>query len=65
MAITPLQSKFPPHASSPRGVQVAADPMVLFGSEGFCPSLGPSVVSGQAEDSSLIFREALLLSVDD
>jgi len=39
--------------------------MVLFGSGVFCPSLGPSIVSGQAEDSSPISKETLLLSIDD
>jgi len=30
----------------------------------FCPPLGPSIVSGQAADSSPTFKEALLLSTD-
>ena len=64
-ALTAWQSQFLPCTSSPCGVQAAADPMVLSGSGGFCPSLGPSVVSGQAGDSSLIFKQALLLSLDD
>jgi len=64
-AIIPLQFKFLPCTNSPCGVQAAADPMVLFGSGGFCPLLAPSIVSGQAEDSFLIFREALLLSMDE
>jgi len=64
-AIIPLQSKFLPCTSSPHGVQAAGDPVVLFGSGVFHPSLGPCIVSGQAEDSFLVFREALLLSVND
>ena len=31
----------------------------------FCSSLGPSILPGQARDSSLIFQEALLLSTDN
>jgi len=64
-AVIPLQSIFPPRTSCPHGVQAAADPMGLFGSGGFCSSLGPSIVSGRAEESSLIFTEVLLLSVED
>jgi len=62
---TALQSKFLPRTSSPHDAQAAADPMVLFGSGVCCPSRGPSIVSGKAEDYFHIFREALLLSMDD
>ena len=36
-AIIHLQTKVPPHTSFPRGIQVAAEPTVLFGCGVFCP----------------------------